>query len=219
MPGTVQYCVVRVLYQSMAEQGRHGQGTAPENCMALRPRGLACGHWQYFLVCLPEADDVASQNCADAEDEPMSTNAALYAQDFFAWTQTTAALIRAGKWYAIALETLAEEVQSLGARDHRELRRRLQRLVTHLLKSQYQPSRRQTGHIWRSTIQTQRQEIADLLEQSPSLRRTVPDAINTRYALAREHASAQTRLSLVTFPETCPWTAEQVLDAGFWPEG
>ena len=97
----------------------------------------------------------------------MGTNAELYKQDFFEWTQNTAALIRAGKWCAIAPEVLAEEVESLGSRDHRELRRRRQRLLTHLLKWQYQPSRRQTGHSWQSTIRTQRQEIADLLEQSP----------------------------------------------------
>ena len=134
-------------------------------------------------------------------------------------TQTTAALIRAGEWYDLAPAALAEEVASLGARDHRELRRRLQRLVTHLLKWQYQPSRRQTGYSWRSTIRMQRQEIADILEQSPALRRTVPDALRARYALAREHASAQTRLPLDTFPETCPWAPEQVLDTDFWPEG
>jgi hypothetical protein len=104
----------------------------------------------------------------------MRTNADLYEQDFFAWTHTTAALIRAGKWYDIAPETLADEVESLGARDQRELRRRLQRLVTHLLKWQYQPSARQTGYSWQSTIRPQRQEIADLLGQSPSLRRTIP---------------------------------------------
>ena len=149
----------------------------------------------------------------------METNAKLYKQDFFAWTQTTAALIRAGKWYDLAPEALAEEVESLGARDHRELRRRLQRLVTHLLKWQYQPSRRQTGYSWRSTIRMQRQEIADILEQSPSLRRTVPDALRARYALAREHASTQTHLPLDTFPATCPWAPEQVLDTDFWPEG
>jgi len=148
----------------------------------------------------------------------MGTNAELYTEDFFAWTQTTAALIRAGKWCDIAPQVLAEEVESLGARDHRELRRRLQRLVTHLLKWQYQPEKRQTGHSWRSTIRTQRQEIADLLAQSPSLRHTVPDALSTRYALAREHASAQTHLPLSTFPETCPWTPAQSLDADFWPE-
>ena len=149
----------------------------------------------------------------------MRTNADLYEQDFFEWTQTTAALIRAGQWYDIAPEALAEEVESLGARDHRELHRRLQRLVTHLLKWQYQPAGRQTGHSWWSTIRTQRQEIADLLGQSPYLRRTVPDALSARYALAREHASAQTRLPFATFPEACPWTVGQVLDADFWPEG
>src|SRR5215510_10406683 len=121
----------------------------------------------------------------------MSTNAELYEQDFFKWTQTTAALIRAGKWYDLAPEALAEEVESLSARDHRELRRRLQRLVTHLLKWQYQPSGRQTGHSWRSTIRTQRQEITELLAQSPSLRRAVSEVFFDRSALAGKHASSQ----------------------------
>lgn len=149
----------------------------------------------------------------------MSNNAALYAQDLFAWTQTTAALIRAGKWYDIAAEALAEEGESLGARDHRERCRRLLPLVPHLLRWHYHPSRRQTGHSWLSTLRTQRQEIADLLEQSPALRCTVPDAIRARSALAREHASTQTRLPLTTFPETCPWTAAQGRDTNFGPEG
>ncbi len=148
----------------------------------------------------------------------MGSNAELYAQDFYAWTQATAHLIRTGKWYDLSLEALAEEVESLGARDHRELRRRLQRLITHLLKWQYQPSKRQTGHSWRSTIRTQRLEIAELLAQSPSLRRTVPEALSARYGLAREHASVQTHLPLLTFPESCPWSVEQVLDDTFWPE-
>jgi Domain of unknown function DUF29 len=148
----------------------------------------------------------------------MRTNAELYEQDFYAWTQTTAALLRAGKWHKIAPARVAEEVESLGARDHRELRRRLQRLVTHLLQWQYQPARRQTGHSWRATIRTQRDEIAALLEQSPSLRRTVPAVLSGRYPRAREDASDQTRLPLATFPPVCPWTPEQVLDDGFWPE-
>ena len=33
----------------------------------------------------------------------MHTNAALYDQDFYAWTQTTAALLREGKWYDLDL--------------------------------------------------------------------------------------------------------------------
>src|SRR5215510_7417093 len=55
----------------------------------------------------------------------MSTNAELYEQDFYAWTQTTAALIRAGKWYDLDPEALAEEIESLGKSQHRELGSRL----------------------------------------------------------------------------------------------
>ena len=38
------------------------------------------------------------------------------------------------------------------------------------------------------------------------------------YRHAREDAVEGTGLLLATFPETCPWPVEQVLDAEFWPE-
>ncbi len=69
----------------------------------------------------------------------MTTNAALYAQDFYTWTQTTAALIRAGKWADIDAESLAEEIESLGKSQQRELASRLDALLMHLLKWRYQP--------------------------------------------------------------------------------
>ncbi len=109
----------------------------------------------------------------------MTMNAELYEQDFFEWTQTTAALIRAGKWQAIDPESIAEEIESLGKRDRRELGSRLQLLVMHLLKWYYQPSER--SGIWRGTIEDQRTEILDLLGDSPSLRRQVPAILAQRY--------------------------------------
>jgi hypothetical protein len=147
----------------------------------------------------------------------MGTNAELYEQDFFAWSQTTAALIRAGKWDDLDRDALAEEVESLGKRDRRELGSRLQTLVMHLLKWRYQPSERSGS--WRGTIRTARREIAAVLADSPSLRRQVPGMLMTGYADARLDASDDTGLPLATFPDTCPWTPEQVLDAECWPEG
>lgn len=141
-----------------------------------------------------------------------------YEQDFYTWTQEQAALLREGAVTELDLANLAEEIESLGARDRRELQRRLQRLVTHLLKWYYQPAKRQTGHSWRTTIRTQRHEIAALLEQSPSLRPTVSAVLAARYRAAREDASDQTHLPLLTLPATCPWTEAQVLDLTFWPE-
>ena len=89
----------------------------------------------------------------------MSTNSELYEQDFYTWTQTTAALIRAGQWKDIDPVSLAEEVESLGKSQQRELASRLDVLLMHLLKWRYQPDRRQTGQSWRSSIRTQRREL------------------------------------------------------------
>ena len=147
----------------------------------------------------------------------MGSNAELYEQDFYAWTQTTAALIRAGKWYDLDREALAEEVESLGKSQHRELGSRLDVLVMHLLKWRYQSSEHSGS--WRSTIRTQRRELRRLLQQNPSLRPLGASVIADGYSDARLEASDETGLPLATFPETCPWTPEQVLEAEFWPEG
>jgi len=146
----------------------------------------------------------------------MGTNAELYAQDFYTWTKTTAALIRAGKWSALDREALAEEIESLGKSQHRELGSRLVVLLLHLLKWGYQPLERSGS--WRSTIRTQRRELRRLLQQNPGLRPLVPSAVADGYPDARLDASDETGLPLATFPATCPWTLEQVLDADFWPE-
>ena len=149
----------------------------------------------------------------------MSTNAELYEQDFFAWTQATAALIRAGKWQAVDTESVAEEVESLGRSERNALESRLENLVLHLLKWRYQPDKRVRGSSWLRTIIEQRRRLSRLLNQSPSLRPTVPTVLAESYPYVRKRASLETRPLLTTFPETCPWTAEQVLDDDFWPEG
>jgi hypothetical protein len=50
------------------------------------------------------------------------------------------------------------------------------------------------------------------------LRAELPALLTRRYRAARMLARDQTGLPLATFPESCPWTVEQVLDQEFWPE-
>ena len=149
----------------------------------------------------------------------MSTNAALYDQDFYAGTQQQAALPRDQKTQALDFANLAEEIESLGRSDKRELGNRLQILVMHLLKWHYQPEGHAESHSWEDTIWHQRTQIMLLLEESPSLRREIPGRLARHYLLARRDAARETGLLLATFPETCPWTVEQILHEGFWPEG
>lgn len=147
----------------------------------------------------------------------MSQHAGLYDTDFFLWTKQQAAALRAGKLQDLDPENLAEEIESLGKSDRRALGSHLEGLVMHLLKWCYQPERRQTGHTWASTIRTHRSEIDAIVEDSPSLRRTLPELLARRYSTARQRASDETGLPLATFPTACPWTIEQVVDADFWP--
>jgi hypothetical protein len=148
----------------------------------------------------------------------MSTKTARYDEDFYAWTQEQAALLREGAVDELDLANLAEEIESLGKSDRRALGSHLRNLVLHLLKWHYQPSGRLTGHSWQSSIRNARADIAVLLEDSHTLRHEVAGLLVRWYPLARLDAADETRLPRATFPAVCPWTPEQVLDDDFWPE-
>lgn len=149
-------------------------------------------------------------------DTVMHSKATLYDEDFNAWTQAQAALLREGASEELDRENLAEEIESLGKSQHRALGSCLDVLVMHLLKWRCQPVGRSGS--WRNTIRTQRRELRRLLEQNPSLRPLVMSVIADGYVDARLHASDRTGLALAIFPDACPWTAEQVLDTELWPD-
>jgi hypothetical protein len=138
-----------------------------------------------------------------------------YEDDLFAWTQEQAALLRAHAVDGIDWENLAEEIESMGRRDRRELKSRLRVILLHLLKWQAQPSLR--GSSWRKTLRTQRREIRDLLAQSPSLRREVSDLMLEGYTDAVKDAIDETGLRADVFPSTCPYAQDDVLDEDHLP--
>jgi hypothetical protein len=139
----------------------------------------------------------------------------VYDQDFHAWTQEQAALLRAGRYGELDADHLVEELDSMGARERRELTNRLKVLLAHLLKWRYQPKLR--GRRWEATVKEQRLSIQDLLDDNPSLRGTLDPQITKAYRLARLLAVKETNLEESHFPEVCPFTLEQVMDEGFYP--
>jgi hypothetical protein len=132
-----------------------------------------------------------------------------YDGDFFAWTQETARAIEEGRFDEIDRTALAEEVESLGKRDRREAESRLGIIVLHLLKLKYQPERETRS--WWESIDEQRDRLALVLRDSPSLRANVAELLAESYPAARRKAARQTGLALDTFPETCEWTVAAVL--------
>ncbi|MFV3130551.1 DUF29 domain-containing protein [Niveispirillum sp. KHB5.9] len=139
----------------------------------------------------------------------------LYEKDFYAWTQRQAALLRAGNLSEADIAHIAEEIESMGRSEKRELISRLTILLLHLLKWQYQPERRGTS--WEATILVQRDDLEDHLADNPSLRAGLDAALVDAYRKAALLAVAETGLARGRFPEACPWSVGEVLGMGFWP--
>ena len=139
----------------------------------------------------------------------------LYERDFYAWANEQAALLRSGQLTAADIEHIAEEIESMGKTEKRELVSRLSVLLLHLLKWQFQPSRR--GASWEVTIRNQRRDIRDHLADNPSLRAHLPDLLASAYERAADTAYAETGLARAAFPSLCPWVFDQMMDPEFWP--
>ena len=143
----------------------------------------------------------------------MSTN---YETDFYAWANEQAALLRAGKLAEADIAHIAEELESMGKTEKRELISRLSVLLMHLLKWRYQPALRCRS--WRLTIKGERNQVSDHLEDNPSLKSRLGEAMSKAYDFAVIDAAKETAIDEDGFPARCPWTFEQATDPDFWPE-
>jgi hypothetical protein len=140
------------------------------------------------------------------------------------WAETQAEGLRraaeAGSNLLLDWHNLAEEIESLGRSQRRELRSRLANIVEHLMKLQFSPAVEPRAG-WIETIGRERRDIELLLEDSPSLRseldsslvtaakRTVPFVADLLMARG-EAAGPDLRPRL----QTAGYTIEQVL--GDW---
>jgi hypothetical protein len=89
-------------------------------------------------------------------------------------------------------------------------------LLLHLLKWRFQPSRR--GASWQATIRVQRRDLSVHMSDNPSLRSVLPQAIDQAYGNVTIEAAAEIGLPETTFPQSCPWSYDQIMNADFWPE-
>jgi Domain of unknown function DUF29 len=120
----------------------------------------------------------------------MATKATeLYNEDFYAWTQEQAAALRThfkGD-NRLDVEHLAEEVEDLGKSELHAIESYVENIMAHLLKLDYSSLEWPRNH-WRKEILAFRRSLRRRM--TPSLRRTVSEKLEQRYANARESAAA-----------------------------
>jgi len=144
-----------------------------------------------------------------------------YDGDLVLWAEDQARVLRSAAKARINLpvdwENVAEEIESLGKSQGRELASRIGSILVHLMKLQASPATEPRAG-WRETIIEQRTEIRRLMDDSPSLRRAVDGAI------AREAGSAAYQASTAIGDhgeaplidlQAVAYSAEQVLGSWF----
>jgi hypothetical protein len=144
------------------------------------------------------ADDRISQR----RERVLAQHRALsnYNIDFADWTRHQARALRAAAGTTtnpfIDWTNLAEEIEELGKGLKRDLKSRIVTIMVHLIKLQASPAI-DPRRGWRETIQEQRDEIEDLIEESPSLEGTIPYVVMSRLPRARHRA----RIALAEYGE------------------
>ena len=149
------------------------------------------------------------------------SRANLYECDYYTWALEQGRALLERRVEALDWENLADEVRDLAASLARSLKSQLARLLTHLLKWQFEAERRRhsesSAKSWRISIGNARDEVLDLLEENPGLKPQVPELFAKAYRRAVNRTQRETGLDKPTFPASCPWTFEQVMDEEFGP--
>ncbi|MCJ2013011.1 DUF29 domain-containing protein [Methylobacterium sp. J-076] len=139
--------------------------------------------------------------------------AAGYDEDFYTWTQEQGARLRAGKLDGLDLGNLAEEIESLGRSQFASLVSALRVVLLHMLKFDHQPALRSRS--WVVSIATHREHVTDEWEESPGLKGRLDEALTKAYRRARLEAYGETGLPLHVFPETCPYSLDEIMNRPF----
>jgi len=135
--------------------------------------------------------------------------------DYARWCDEQGALLRSGKLDAIDRENLAEEIESLGRSERREIEGRLNILLLHLLKRKFQSEKRKSG--WKGSILEARRQLRRILAESPSLKNYPAQILREEYEIARLKAADETGLGEDNFPQECPFTMDDIFDETFLP--
>ena len=149
----------------------------------------------------------------------------LYENDFQGWIDSTIQQLKNREFDSIDLENLIEELTNFGKFEKNTLKSNLMILLAHLLKLKVQSDAPASLKIsWYNSVIEHRQRILSNLEDTPSLKNFLPEAIDKAYPQARKLAIKESKFAASgiripdehEYPNTCPFSPEQILDEEFY---
>lgn len=147
-----------------------------------------------------------------AERDPVNLprrNYPAYDEDFAAWLQAQADLLRDRRFSELDISNLVEEVESVGRSEFRAFASAIELIVFHMMKWDYQPERQ--GRSWRTTINTQRRAVRNLLKENPSFKSRIQEAVERAYDPVPDMVEEKTTIPAERLPQTCPYTWDEIM--------
>ena len=132
-----------------------------------------------------------------------------YLEDYGEWITAQIELLRDGQFDELDLEHLVEEIEGLSRSNFDAFKSAIRIVIIHMLKWDIQAEYRTRS--WATSINGHRIRVAEALDESPSYKSRVEEAVRKAYRLARYHAAKETRLPLERFPELCPFTFDEIM--------
>ncbi len=146
----------------------------------------------------------------------------LYEKDFALWAELNAQLLREGHFELLDVENLAEEIEDMARSELRSCISYLVVIMVHMYKWDHfrhltKGGTQKGGFSWVYSVERAREEIRMLFEDSPSLKRKLPEMLEKAWRLAsvdilEEVAKLGVRLKRKDLPQNCPYTYEELME-------
>ena len=146
-----------------------------------------------------------------------------YDEDFFAWTQHQAMVLRTMEVAdnRFDRENVAEEIEDLGRSERDAVRSQVRRIIEHLLKLAYSPAQ-QPRFDWMASIAEARATLGDKI--SPTLRRDAEAMLAKLYRDGRRQAELSLRAygqdqAANALPQSRPYSPDDIFREDWYPDG
>ncbi len=144
----------------------------------------------------------------------MTTDGSQYDEDFYAWTQEQAELLRRLPAVSNRLDSLliAEEIEDLGRSELRTVQSLCEHIIEHLLKLEFSGLDEPAGH-WRDEIVEWRLQLEKTLTRSIEAKLDLPSRYRSALRLLRRLERDLPEL-MRRIPPHCPYSLDQIIGVG-----
>ncbi|UHD14559.1 DUF29 family protein [Thiocapsa bogorovii] len=178
-------------------------------------RVVGSGSTQEVLTQYRQRQEGAKSTAASVELPLEIASKVATRSDASAWAMETTRLLRQGRWDAVDVDRLVEEVVALVDPDRDLIEGQLTYLLVQLLTWHQRESER--SELRREIIDQVRRQTELMIKQDKEVAGTAKDSLESAYRKARSAAARRMGIDASRFPAQCPVALPLLLDPTWFP--